>query len=67
MYFSRTTARGDGDLMAGRLDGKVCVDHRRGGRDRAVVRALFGAEGATVVGVDLARGRSGDLALDGRT
>src|SRR5437763_1390374 len=52
-----------GALMAGRLDGKVCViTGARGGIGSASVQA-FQREGATVVGVDLADDSPGDLAL----
>jgi NAD(P)-dependent dehydrogenase (short-subunit alcohol dehydrogenase family) len=47
----------------GRLDGKVCViTGAKGGIGAATVE-LFGREGATVVGVDLADDSPGDLAL----
>jgi NAD(P)-dependent dehydrogenase (short-subunit alcohol dehydrogenase family) len=50
-------------MMAGRLEGKVCVvTGARGGIGAATVE-LFAREGATVVGVDLAGDSPGDLAL----
>ncbi len=49
--------------MAGRLEGKVCVITGAAGGIGAATAALFAAEGATVVGVDLHDGSSGDLSL----
>jgi NAD(P)-dependent dehydrogenase (short-subunit alcohol dehydrogenase family) len=47
----------------GRLDGKVCVITGSKGGIGGAAAELFGREGATVVGVDVADGSSGDLAL----
>jgi NAD(P)-dependent dehydrogenase (short-subunit alcohol dehydrogenase family) len=47
----------------GRLDGKVCVITGAKGGIGAASAELFGREGATVVGVDLADDSPGDLAL----
>ena len=52
--------------MAGRLDGKVCVITGAASGIGAESARLFAREGATVVGVDLADGAEGDLALSGR-
>jgi NAD(P)-dependent dehydrogenase (short-subunit alcohol dehydrogenase family) len=49
--------------MMGRLDGKVCVVTGASGGIGAATVAAFQREGATVVGVDLAEGAPGDLAL----
>jgi NAD(P)-dependent dehydrogenase (short-subunit alcohol dehydrogenase family) len=48
----------------GRLDGKVCVITGAAGGIGAETARLFRAEGATVVGVDLAPGAVGDLVLE---
>ena len=51
---SRTSSSGPEGLMAGRLEGKVCVITGAGERDRGAPAAeLFESEGANVVGVDL--------------
>jgi len=47
----------------GRLDEKVCVITGAGGGIGSATAELFVREGATVVGVDLAAGAPGDLAL----
>jgi NAD(P)-dependent dehydrogenase (short-subunit alcohol dehydrogenase family) len=49
--------------MAGRLEGKVCVITGAAGGIGAASAALFASEGAHVVGVDLAAGAPGELAL----
>ena len=49
--------------MPGRLEGKVCVITGAAGGIGAESVALFQAEGATVVGVDLKEGSPGDLSL----
>jgi NAD(P)-dependent dehydrogenase (short-subunit alcohol dehydrogenase family) len=49
--------------MAGRLDGKVAVITGAAGGIGTATAAVFAAEGATVVGVDLHDGSPGDLAL----
>jgi len=46
-----------------RLDGKVCVITGASGGIGAASAELFAAEGATVVGVDLAEGAPGELSL----
>ena len=48
---------------SGRLAGRVCVVTGAGGGIGAATVALFGREGATVVGVDLHADSPGDLAL----
>jgi NAD(P)-dependent dehydrogenase (short-subunit alcohol dehydrogenase family) len=50
---------------AGRLSGKVCVVTGAAGGIGAATARLFRAEGATVVGVDLADSAGVDLALQG--
>jgi len=49
--------------MAGRLEGKVCVITGAAGGIGGASAALFGSEGARVVGVDLAEGAPGELSL----
>ena len=50
--------------MAGRLDGKVCVITGAAGGIGAASAELFRAEGATVVGVDLAQSRRADVSIE---
>jgi NAD(P)-dependent dehydrogenase (short-subunit alcohol dehydrogenase family) len=49
--------------MAGRLEGKVCVITGAAGGIGGASAELFASEGARVVGVDLASGAPGELAL----
>jgi NAD(P)-dependent dehydrogenase (short-subunit alcohol dehydrogenase family) len=50
--------------MAGRLDGKVCAVTGAASGIGATAARLFMDEGAKVVGIDLARGAEGDIALE---
>ncbi len=49
--------------MSGRLEGKVCLITGAAGGIGAATAAVFAAEGATVVGVDLHDGSPGELSL----
>ena len=50
--------------MAGRLEGKVCVNTGAASGIGAASAEAFAAEGARVVGVDLAPGAPGELAIE---
>ena len=50
--------------MAGRLEGKVCVITGAASGIGAESARVFAAEGARVVGVDLAPGARGELAIE---
>ncbi len=61
---SRTSTTRPGGLMAGRLEGKVCVITGASGGIGAETVTLFQSEGARVVGADLAPGAPGDLSVE---